>query len=758
MKTIHFVLLFIALSITTTFAQKSKDATLLTIGEQSIPVSDFKYLYEKNYGTTDTAYNESSLREYLDLYVKFKLKVIEAKNRKMQESDKFKNEFEKYRKQLAKPYLSDRNITEGLIKEAYDRYNQEVRASHILVMVKNWGNPEDTLAAYNKILAIKERIEKGEDFGAVAMEVSEDPSAKVNKGDLGYFTSMQMVFEFEDVAYKSPVGTISDPVKTQFGYHLIKVADRIKSRGFRKVSHIMVRYTKGMLEADSVEAVRKVNEISQKLKSGGNWDDLCRQFSDDRGSKNKGGALPWFSTGRMVPEFSEAAFKLEEQGQISEPILSPFGWHIIRLDSTKGIAPFEELRPTIKQRVSKDARAQLSKKLFLAKLKKDNELYEYTKLHEKVFSVFDTTLNEGKWDYDPSNKLLGKTLFKLNKDKFTVKSFYEYAKMYQLKKSTDTQGAARKLYQDYLDKTVMKYEEEHLEQKYPTYKNLLREYREGILLFDIMDEEVWGKSVKDTAGLNEYFANNRDNYQWKKRAQATIFSVEDESLLPKIKAELQADTFELVGVDVNSLVFAQNDTVVDRPKRRIIDGVILTMKKNPAYLVKVEAFYVEGESAEVANKRLNEIMKYFTGFRIEPGRVILKNMGMKSGVVNKPSTAGGMANFSMLSTSPKALEKKYNKEDALALQVDEGWFEKGEDNPLKELDWKVGEYTIDYNGRKTYVVIHQTDEPRRKELKETKGLVISDYQNYLEAQWIKTLKEKYPVKVSESELVKLVKK
>ncbi|MGB0521905.1 MAG: peptidylprolyl isomerase [Flammeovirgaceae bacterium] len=759
MKTIRIAILLVVLTYSATFAQKSKETILLNIGNQAIPVSDFKYLYEKNYGNTDTAYNESSVREYLDLYIKFKLKVVEARSRKMHETDKFKGEFEKYRKQLAKPYLSDRTITEGLIKDAYERYKQEVRASHILVRVNNWGEPADTAKAYQKILDIRKRLVEGkEDFGTVAMEVSEDPSAKINKGDLGYFTSMQMVFEFEDVAYKQAVGSLSQPVKTQFGYHLIKTVDKIKARGSRKVSHIMVRYTKGMLPADSLEAIRKINEIAQKLKDGGNWDDLCKQFSDDRNSKDKGGALPWFSTGRMIPSFSEAAFNLKKSGDITEPILTPFGWHIIRLDSTKGIPPFDELAPNIKQRVSKDSRAKLSKTLFLKKLRKDNNFYEYTKLHEKLFSLFDTTLNEGKWDYSPTNKLLKKTLFKLNKDKFAVKAFLDYVKSKQLKQEGNPQQIAKNMYQQYLDETVMKYEEDHLESKYPEYSNLLREYREGILLFDIMDEEVWGKSIKDSTGLKTYFEENRDNYQWKQRAQASIFSVEDPALLPKLKEELKADTFLLTGIDLSSLVFTANDTLVDRPKRRIIDRIILSMKKNPNYLVKVEGFGVEGETTEVIEARLREVLKYFKGFRIEQTRVMLQNKGIKLGSVNAPAKAGGSILFTMYSTSPKALEKKYNKEDALALQVTEGWFEKGEEGALNEIDWAVGSQTIEHNGRKTYIIIHKMEEPRAKELKETKGMVISDYQNYLEAQWIEELKKKYPVKVMENELMKLIKK
>ena len=758
MKTLHLVFAFVFLSCTAAFAQKNNDNTLLTIGGTEIPVSDFKYLYEKNYGKADTAYNEASIREYLDLYIKFKLKVTEAKKRKMHESDKFKNEFQKYQKQLAKPYLSDRSITENLIKEAYDRYNQEVRASHILVRVKNWNDPADTAAAYKKILDIRERIEKGnEDFGDVAMEVSEDPSAKVNKGDLGYFTSMQMVFEFEDVAYRLPAGTLSQPVKTQFGYHLLKVMDKILARGSRKVSHIMIRYTKGMVESDSVEAARKIHEIYQKLQNGGKWDDLCRQFSDDRNSKENGGKLPWFSTGRMVPEFSEAAFKIKEKGEMCEPILSPFGWHIIRLDSTKGIPSFKELEPSIKQRVSRDSRAQLSKKLFLQKLKTDNNLKEYDKLHEKMYAVFDSTLLKGSWDYKKGNKLLGKTLFKLNKDQFTVRTFYDYVKANQKKRDGDANAVAQEFYQKFLDETVMKYEEEHLEEKYPTYKNLLREYREGILLFDIMDEEVWGKSIKDSVGMKKFFEENRDNYRWKQRVQATIFSMEDAEMLPKLIEELKADTFLLPDVDLNTLVFTANDTLVDRGKRRILDRIILSLKKNPEYLVKIEGYFVEGETKEMVDVRLREVMKYFTGFRIKPGRVILLNRGLKEGKVNAPSKAGGMLTLSMYSTSPKALEKKYNQEDALALQITEDWFEKGDKSPVAEVEWKKGSYTIDFNGRKTYIIIHKVEEPRRKELNETKGLVISDYQNFLEAQWVEELKKKYPVKVMESELGKLIK-
>ncbi|MFT5618529.1 MAG: peptidyl-prolyl cis-trans isomerase SurA [Arenicella sp.] len=759
MRKLLFLFSFLIVA-TALFAQK--DETLINIGNQEVPISHFVYLYEKNYGKADTAYNDTSLREYLDLFIKFKLKVAEANARKIDQSEAFKKEFGGYRKQLQRPYLSDKNITEGIIREAYERMKQEVKAAHILIKVEDWDNPADTLKAYKKAMKLRNQVvTDGKDFGELAQIHSDDPSAKSNKGDLGYFTSMQMVYEFEDAAYKLKEGAISMPVKTRFGYHVIKVADKIEARGSRKVAHIMVRATAGMDEKDSLEAYRKIQEIASKLKSGAKWDELAHQFSDDNNSKEKGGKLPWLASGQVVPAFSNTMFALKNLGDVSEPLKTPFGWHIIRLDSIKNIKPFEEVESDIKKRISSDSRSELSKKLFLDKLKKENELEIYDKRFEDMYAVFDSSLVKGLWKQTDAMKIAKKKLFKIQKEKYYVRDYFSYAQKNQFRQKgkIDAKSYAQSLWSSYIDKAVMDYEIAHLEEKYPDYRNLVREYREGLMLFEIMEKEVWGKSIEDTMGLKEFYEANKENYKWGERAKVNIFSVSNEALLKQVKADLQKEIFVVEELDLRNLVFSLNDTTLDKTRRRDVDKVGLLLRRNKDYSVEIRGGFVEGETVAQNKMRLKAIKIYLTNsYKIEADRIKIIDLGKREGKVNKPSNAGGNADFIVLSTSPKALESKYNKKDALSLQTTEGWFEKGELASLKNAKWEVGEQTMKDGDRFVFIQIKEIDKPRLKKLNETKGQVISDFQDYLEKLWIAELKKKFPVKVETEKFEDLIKK
>ncbi len=307
-----FAGLLLAASTVQTQAQ-TKDSVLLNVAGNNITKAEFERVYYKN-NNKENSNDEKSVREYLDLYINYKLKVKEAEALKMDTAQAFIDELAGYRKQLAQPYLTDKDVNDNLIKEAYDRLQKDVKASHILLKLNPDALPKDTLAAYNRIMKIREKLLKGADFAKMARDSSEDPSAKENSGDLGYFTGMQMVYPFETAAYTTKVGQISMPVRTRFGYHLIKVDDIRPAVGEIHAAHIMIRCTS--TDADSIqkEAKRKIDEINGKLKAGAKFEDMVTQYSDDKGSVSNGGILPWFGTGKMVPEFEKAAFALKKEG------------------------------------------------------------------------------------------------------------------------------------------------------------------------------------------------------------------------------------------------------------------------------------------------------------------------------------------------------------------------------------------------------------------------------------------------------------
>ena len=304
------IIALLALALMAPLTQKSNDEILLTVGSEEVTVSEFQRVFKKNNNLEDITTQE--MEEYLDLFVKFKMKVLDAKAMQLDTATSFKKELAGYRKQLARPYLTDKQAEESLITEAYDRMTHEVRASHILLLLDENALPKDTLEVYNRINSLRSKILNGEDFESVAKAYSEDPSAKSNGGDLGYFSAFRMVYPFETAAFNTKLGTISKPFRTRFGYHIVKTTDKRSSRGEVKVAHIMIEQKSNANEKDKKEASDKLDQLMDFFKQGKSFDELLR-YSDDKGSSKQGGELPWFSTGQMVPEFEEAAFALEKK-------------------------------------------------------------------------------------------------------------------------------------------------------------------------------------------------------------------------------------------------------------------------------------------------------------------------------------------------------------------------------------------------------------------------------------------------------------
>ncbi|WP_028979814.1 peptidylprolyl isomerase [Sporocytophaga myxococcoides] len=739
-------------------SKTATDPSVAVIGGQPVNENEFVYVYNKNNSSSPDAYTEKSIKEYLDLYINFKLKVKEAESLGIDTTTSFKKELEGYRKQLAQPYLTEKGVTEQLIKEAYERMKEEVRASHILINVNPDADPKDTLAAFNKINEIRQKALGGESFEKLAKQYSQDPSAKTNGGDLGYFTALQMVYPFEDAAYKTPVGQISQPVKTRFGYHIIQVKDKRKSQGQVRVAHIMVRATTGTAEADSLAAKQKIDEIYAKVQKGEDWNQLTNQFSDDVNSKSKGGELPWFSTGRMIPSFEDAAFKLAEVNQVSKPVQTPYGWHVIKLLEKKGLEPFEELEPTLKAKVSKDSRSELNKTRLIERLKRENNFTENAKSLEVAISKTDSTLLDGKWNFTPDTKN-NPVLFNVGKQNYTVNDFLTFVKEKQRpRKNTSTAQYVKVLYKEYADQQLLGYEESHLADKYVDYKMLVKEYRDGILLFQLMDEKVWSKAIEDTTGLKGYFNQNRDKFKWDRRADAVIFNVKDKATLDKLKAELAKGKFEVKDQKLSAINYKANTSDIEESYKKDLDKVVSQLQKDKHLVLELSASAEAKEPATLSLMRGASVYNYIKSKGVDSTRIIIKDLG--KGTPKKTEAeknADRKVGLVVYSTSKKSLENTFNQNAPLTLQVTEGKFQKGDNEVLNSIEWKEGTSQIEKDGRIYFIKINKVEEPRAKTFEESRGLAISDYQTYLEQEWIKDMKKKYPVSINEPEIQKLVK-
>ena len=639
MKNLLLLLLLLTLNLNS-FSQE----VLLNIEDEKITLDEFSHIFNKN--NDNEKIDKEYLDEYIELFINFKLKVKEAKNLGFDTVSTFIDELNGYRKQLAKPYLRDDNFNDDLFDEALDRIQYDINASHILININEENNDE----ALNKINDIRRDIINGNiSFEESAIKYSDDKSAVENKGNLGYFTAFMMVYDFETAAYTTDINDISKPVKTKYGYHIIKVNDKRKAVGERKVAHIMFKTGKNAKPNKILDAQNKINKTYELLKNGDRFAEVAERFSEDRSTAVKGGVLPPFGVGKMVSEFETQSFKLNSPGDFSEPFKTDFGWHIVMLLEDYPIVLNDDLYLKVKTGIERDSRSKLSSEYMAKKLKDQYKVNVYKENFNSLRRAAVKDVKNTSWD--GKNALdLDKPLFKIESMIFYQNDFTDY-----ILKNQKNNNSFDDLYLDFLDKSLFVYEESQLENKYPEFKILLNEYREGILLFDLTNKNVWKKAVEDSLGLIKYFSDNSEKYQWKERLNASVYTCIDLSIAKKVK----------------SLLYKLNRGSID-------NSVIL---------------------------------------------------------------------------------EKVNKDSPLNLDIKTNNYLRGENKYIDIISWKKGISKDIVADDGSYIIINVKDvlSAGNMTLDSVKGKVISDYQKFLDNQWILYLRDKYKYSVNKDLLYSLIK-
>jgi peptidyl-prolyl cis-trans isomerase SurA len=734
---------------------------LFTAGSDTTLVEEFVYVYDKNNSKTESAYTEASLQEYLNLFVNFKLMVNEARAQGLDTTEAFKMEFEGYRKQLAQPYLSEKKVTEQLVTEAYDRMQEEVNASHLLVNCAADAEPADTLAAFNKATEFLRRARAGESFEALAQQSSDDKSAQYNQGNLGYFSVFDMVYPFESAAYGLRIGEFTGPVRTRFGYHVIKLNDRRPSRGKVRVAHIMIRATADLSPQDSVQAYRKVEEIYNRLKKGEDWNTVCQQFSEDVDTRDRGGELAPFASGTSVPTFEEAAFGLQNKGDISTPVKTPYGWHIVKLMERIGMEPFKQAETGIRNRIAKDSRAEQSKMLLLTRLKAENGFKEFKNVLDYLRTKADSSIFEGVFTLGQDDKNRTSVLASIGNNNLTVQSFLEYAQgKKRFKKDISPAHYVTLLYNAFVDDQILKYEEANLSSKHKDYRMLLKEYKEGMLLFTIKEQNVWNKGVQDTTGLQKFFERNQGKYQWEQRANLVMLESPSEQVLQKAVQKLDEPRYISRDIQMSEVQFAQGSAEVSAQDSLKLRTYVRTLYNNASLTVEITGTFNTAERTPrftgIAARRAKAVKDVLVHFGVPADRLIL--MPESKDKKGKPQSSNDTkVSFAVFTSSKKGIEALVNEGDPLAIKITEGKFQQKDLALLSRVPMEAGKNSFVQNGKFYYILIHTVEPPRAKTLDESKGQAISDYQQYLEEEWVKELKMKFPVQISEPEFKKLIK-
>lgn len=637
-------------------AQKTADPLLFTYGNNKVTKSEFLRMYTKNVSNQKPDFSEKALREYLTLYSRFKMKVSEAEKAKLDTIPNIQNELSSYKKQLAKTYMTDGEITDKLVKEAYERMKKDVRVSHILLNFPKMD--EDTSTVYRRIDSLYQVLQKGMDFSALAAAASEDKPSASKGGDIGYFTAMQIPsYPFENMAYQTPVGSYSKPFRTAFGYHIIKKTAERPARGEMQVAQIMLNVRKSEGEAGDLKAKQRIDSILTALRGGADFDMMVERFSDDKFSQNTKGVLATFGVGQMDPAFEDAAFALKTPGEYSNPVRTEYGYHIIKLIGKTPLRPFDTIKNDLKKRVEKDGRIEVAKEQYTYKLKQKLAYKDYpAALTELINAIPDSTLRNGTYQGGDYGRFT-KKLFEMSGTVYTQADFANYiqdftkGKIYGAKEVT-----LRSLFKNYSEKALYDYQENKMLDENLEYKNLVTEYRDGIMLFELTDKNVWNKALVDTNGLKAFYETRQSRYQWPASVKAVYYKCADEEYAKKVTKAL-ADPANAKATPDEIVKIASGDGV-----------------QNKVYY----------ESGKFEQTRFKGAMPY------------------KANTVSAP----------------------YRNDDGSYVVLD-----------VKEV----------YN------------EATQKTLSEARGFVISEYQEYLEKQWIADMEARYPVKVNELTLKSMVK-
>ena len=543
------------------FAQNT-NAALMTVGGTPVDKDELVYLISKgkSVDSQTPGISREEFEENLELFINYKLKVREAEARGLEKTEEFSREFASFKESLIYPYLIKNSLEEGEVRKAYSRMQEVVRASHILFQFPPNATTEDSLIVLKMALKVKGEIENGGDINELAVQYSDDPSAKVNKGDLGYFTGLQMVQAFEDAAYSLQTGQVSDPVMTNFGYHIIKVQDRQPNPGQVRVSHILVRFDAENPTAEE-NARRKIADIYAEIqKENTVWEDIVKTYSEDPATNGRGGLLPWFGMGSMIPEFEVGAFSLTEIGEVSPPLKTQYGYHILRLEEKKPIAPFEEMEESIRSKILRDSRSGMIHSQVVAVQKARYGYREDEASLSRLAQALNSVPKANFASAAASQSLDKSPLFTIQDKAYLLSDLTAYMADEEI--NPKAKGGTFDIWFDrFVAKTLNQTEEKDIETNNKEYQMLVKEYRDGILLFSLMNQEVWEKGISDSLGQVDYFRTHLERYQWANRIEAFVVKVLDPAQAEKARKVLQGNGYNQSLIDSFEADYQANATL-----------------------------------------------------------------------------------------------------------------------------------------------------------------------------------------------------
>jgi len=589
-------------------------------GRQEVTLDEFERQFLKNLNLKEKTITAEDIDTYLQLYIRFKLKIQDALDAGKDSAEAYKRELAMYREQLARNYLYDRSVTDKLIKEAYDRLQEEVNVSHVLIRCDRNAEPGKVNSILKRMTEIKKALERDpseKNFADLALSDSEDPGSKSAGGALGYLTALQVVYEFENAVYETQVGGISDVFRTDFGFHILRVNDKRPNLGEVKARHILIR-TGNNAAQSSEEAEKMIREIYAKVKTGESFEDMANKHSEDFSSKYSGGIMNALSVTQYVGDierqkWAEKAFALKQSGDITEPFQTNYGWHLLQLVEKKPLKAFDEMKVTLRNKVQQNQRSQIGIDSLVSRIKREDRFAESSALLDALVKILerDSSLIAGKFDplglpedltiNENGNKktlqLFDAALFQIANQAFTVEQFAGRLAAQKRKIEGPVDAYVREAYSVWVKEACVSYQNEHLEEKSQEFRHIYKEYREGILMFNRMQEMVWDKANKDSAGLADYFNENVGEYRWDDRYHAAFLFCSDKKMMDQAAKQLKKgwtlDSIRKVHTEKSQLDFSYrfgkyqlSDTFLfpqHDPLKMVFADVKFSKKKNKIY-------------------------------------------------------------------------------------------------------------------------------------------------------------------------------
>jgi len=589
-KTSLVFLLFVVLTSMTSHTQTiTNDSLVFSVEDLKVYKSEFLTQFNKS-NATSVESDDLSKDEYVEMYIDFKLKVKAAQDLGLDTMPAFLNEYGNYRRQLADKFISNGEVTEQMVKDTYQSMITEVNVSHILVMVQPNATPEDTLSAYNKAIDILKEIQAGKNFSELALDYSEDKSVQQNKGEMGWFKAFKMVYPFERAAYKLDINEVSQPVRSQFGYHIIKKNDERPSRGKLTVAHIM----KVPKAGDSLfNPKEEIFKIFKKLNNGESFENLAKQYSDHQPTASNGGVLSPFEVGQLnSSSFEEEAFRLTANNPISEPFKTKFGWHIVKYIDEEPVGDYESLKNDIVKKIKTSDRS----KRLIENIKQDlMKQYEVRSNYEVLSGVeerIDSSLFKYKWKYEPLNKDKNTWILEVDENSFMLDEFLK--ELQQSQRSLKSASVSSKI-NEAMDKftyaKLINIHNKNLENASPEFASEIKTYYEGLLMFEVMQKEIWQKTQDDSVGQMEYYNANKSSFKSKAKVNGIIASTTDKKTAKRIKKDMLTDSLSALKENYTGVIFQELDQVaigsgslpenldltLNSPKTYTYNGQLLTI-------------------------------------------------------------------------------------------------------------------------------------------------------------------------------------